>query len=132
MIERLLNAEKVDLQKSTPLKGITPVSVPSTQLSKIEHVSISELKTLGISLQQSTPDQAGSSGVNSPVSSVKSEGSGGSSSNTPTQLLPTQPGDVKQEIVDSKPSIEVKKLDLKTEFKDKAPLQNHKGVRKRK
>ena len=132
LIERLLNAEKVDLQKGTPIKGITPVSVASTQLSKIEHVSISELKTLGISLQQSTPDQAGSSGVNSPISSVKSEGSGGSSSNTPTQLLPTQPGDVKQEIVDSKPSVEVKKLDLKTEFKDKAPLQNQKGVRKRK
>ena len=40
LIKRLLGAEKVDLQKSTG-KGLPQVS--TTQVSKIEHVSISEL-----------------------------------------------------------------------------------------
>ena len=119
LIKRLLGAEKVDLQKSTG-KGLPQVS--TTQVSKIEHVSISELKTLGISLQQNS-EQANSA-LNSPVS-IKSEGS--SSSTTPTQLIPTSGvQDVKQELDDKK------KIEVKQEFKQEKPNLPQKGARKRK
>ena len=128
LIKRLLGAEKVDVQKST---------VKGSNNAKIEHVSISELKTLGISLQHQNNSEQANSAINSPVS-VKSEGS--SSSTTPTQMMPSTSTsaatvDVKQEHLEMKHE----KREIKAEFKEKLLPQHNqqssssqKGTRKRK
>ena len=117
LIKRLLGAEKLDVQKKG--QNVTPVT------SSTQCVSISELKTLGISLKQSE-------NTGSPVS-VKSEGS--SSSTTPTQLVPPTPPpatgvDVKQEHI---AEVKEKKPEFKPEIKDVkiGAGSAQKGARKR-